>query len=92
MVSRQEDTRQSSGLLDQTEEHGFTTTMREMPSVALNTRLARKTSIWHLEPGFVLQDLLDANKLVRDTRSSAAQSLHFHSFNETPWQQLVFAS
>ena len=23
---------------------------------------------------------------------SAAQSLHFHSFNETPWHQLVFAS
>ena len=25
-------------------------------------------------------------------RRSSAQSLHFHSFNETPWQQLVFAS
>ena len=25
-------------------------------------------------------------------RRSAAQSLHFHSFNETPWHQLVFAS
>ena len=23
---------------------------------------------------------------------SSAQSLHFHLFNETPWQQLVFAS
>ena len=40
----------------------------------------------------VVQDLLDANKLVRDMRRSAAQSLHFHSFNETPWHQLVFAS
>ena len=39
-----------------------------------------------------VQDLLDANKLVRDMRRSFAQSLHFHSFNETPWQQLVFAS
>ena len=39
----------------------------------------------------VVQDLLDANKLVRDMRRSSAQSLHFHSFNETPWQQLVFA-
>ena len=38
----------------------------------------------------VVQDLLDANKLVRDMRRSSAQSLHFHSFNETPWQQLVF--
>ena len=40
----------------------------------------------------VVQDLLDANKLVRDMRRSSAQSLQFHSFNETPWQQLVFAS
>ena len=40
----------------------------------------------------VVQDLLDANKLVRDMRRSSAHSLHFHSFNETPWQQLVFAS
>ena len=40
----------------------------------------------------VVQDLLDANKLVRDMRRRSAQSLHFHSFNETPWQQLVFAS
>ena len=40
----------------------------------------------------VVQDLLDANKLVRDMRRNAVQSLHFHSFNETPWQQLVFAS
>ena len=39
-------------------EHGFTTTMPSefeafwmMPSVVLNTRLARKISIWHLEPG-----------------------------------------
>ena len=40
----------------------------------------------------VVQDLLEANKLVRDIRRSSAQSLHFHSFNETPWQQLVFAS
>ena len=40
----------------------------------------------------VVQDLLDANKLVRDMRRSSAQSLHFHCFNETPWQQLVFAS
>ena len=40
----------------------------------------------------VEQDLLDANKLVRDMRLCSAQSLHFHSFNETPWQQLVFAS
>ena len=38
------------------------------------------------------KDLLDANKLVRDVRRSSAQSLHFHSFNNTPWQQLVFAS
>ena len=40
----------------------------------------------------VVQDLLDANKLVRDMRRSSAPSLRFHSFNETPWQQLVFAS
>ena len=40
----------------------------------------------------VVQDLLDANKLVRDMRCSSAQSLHVHSFIETPWQQLVFAS
>ena len=40
----------------------------------------------------VVQDLLDANKLVRDMRRSAAQSLHFHSSNETVWHQLVFAS
>ena len=40
----------------------------------------------------VVQDLVDANKLVRDMRRSSAQSLHFHSFTETPWQQLVFAS
>ena len=40
----------------------------------------------------VVQDLLDANKRVRDMRRSSAESLHFHSFNETPWQQLVFAS
>ena len=39
----------------------------------------------------VVQDLLDANKLVRDLRRSSAQSLHFHAFSETPWQ-LVFAS
>ena len=39
----------------------------------------------------VVQDLLDASKLVRDMRRSAAQSLHFHSFSRTPWQQLVFA-
>ena len=39
-----------------------------------------------------VQDLLDANELVRDMRRIAAQSLHCHSFNETPWQQLVFAS
>ena len=31
----------------------------------------------------VVQDLLDANRLVRDVRRSSAQSLHFHSFNET---------
>ena len=40
----------------------------------------------------VVQDLLNANKLVRVMRRSAAQSLHFHSFNETPWHQLVFVS
>ena len=40
----------------------------------------------------VVQDLLDANKLVREMRRSSAQSLQFHSFDETPWQQLVFAS
>ena len=40
----------------------------------------------------VVQDLLDANNLVRDVRRSAAQSLPSHSFNETPWHQLVFAS
>ena len=40
----------------------------------------------------VVQDLLNANKLVRDMRRSSAQSLHFHSFDETPWQQLIFAS
>ena len=34
----------------------------------------------------VVQDLLDDNKLVRDMRRSSAQSLHFHSFNEIPWQ------
>ena len=37
----------------------------------------------------MVQDLLDANKLVRDMRRSSAQSFHFHSFNETSWQQLV---
>ena len=36
----------------------------------------------------VVQDLLDANPI----RRSSAQSLLCHSFNETPWQQLVFAS
>ena len=40
----------------------------------------------------VVHDLLDANKLVRDMRRSSAQSLHCQSFNETQWQQLVFAS
>ena len=40
----------------------------------------------------VVQDLLDAKKLVQDMRRSSAQSLHFHSFNMTPWHQLVFAS
>ena len=40
----------------------------------------------------VVQNLLDPNKLVRDVRRSAVQSLHFHSFNESPWHQLVFAS
>ena len=40
----------------------------------------------------VVQDLLDANKLVRDMRRSFTQSLYVHSFNETPLQQLVFAS
>ena len=40
----------------------------------------------------VVQDFLDANKLVRDMQRSAAESLHFHSFNETSWHQLVFAS
>ena len=40
----------------------------------------------------MVQDLLHANKLVGDMRRSSAQSLHFHSFIETPWQQLVFAS
>ena len=34
----------------------------------------------------MVQGLVYANKLVR------AQSLHSHSFNETPWKQLVFAS
>ena len=29
---------------------------------------------------FLVQDLLDANKLVRDMRRSAAQALHVHSF------------
>ena len=38
----------------------------------------------------MVQDLLDANKLVRDMRRSAAQSLHFLSLSETPRQQLVF--
>ena len=38
----------------------------------------------------VVQDLLEAIKLVRDMRRSAAQCLHFHSFNETPWHQLEF--
>ena len=38
----------------------------------------------------VVQDLPDGNKLVRDMRRSAA--LHFHYFNETPWQLVVFAS
>ena len=32
----------------------------------------------------VVQDLLDANNLVRGMLRSSAQSLHFHSFNETP--------
>ena len=36
----------------------------------------------------VVQDLLDSNKLVRDMRRRAAQSLHFHSFNEIPWHPL----
>ena len=40
----------------------------------------------------VVQDLLDPNKLVRDVRRSAVQSLHFHSSNESPWHRLVFAS
>ena len=40
----------------------------------------------------VVQDLLDANKLVRDMHRSSAQSLHFHTFNESPWQQMVSAS
>ena len=40
----------------------------------------------------MVQDLLDANKLVRGMRRSSAQSLHFHSSNKTPWHQLVFAS
>ena len=40
----------------------------------------------------VVQDLLDANKLIRDMRRSSAESLHIQSFNETPWQKLVFAS
>ena len=40
----------------------------------------------------VVQDLPDANKLVRDMRRCAAQSFHFHSFSETPWHQLVSAS
>ena len=31
----------------------------------------------------VVQDLLDANKLVRDMRRSSAQSLHFHSFDSS---------
>ena len=40
----------------------------------------------------VVQDLLDANNSVRDLRRNTAQSLRFHSFNGTPWQQLVFGS
>ena len=40
----------------------------------------------------MVQDLLDVNKLVRDMRRSAAHSLHFHSFNEAPCRQLIFAS
>ena len=40
----------------------------------------------------LVQDLLDANKLVRDMRRSAGQSLHFPSFNETPRHQLFFVS
>ena len=40
----------------------------------------------------VVQDLPEANKFVRDMRRSAAQALHFHSFNKTPWHQSVFAS
>ena len=39
-----------------------------------------------------VQDLLNANKFVRDMRRSAAQSTHFHSFKETLRQQLFFAS
>ena len=31
----------------------------------------------------VVQDLLDANKLVREMQRSSAQSLHFHSFNSS---------
>ena len=38
----------------------------------------------------VVQDLLDANNSVRDLRRNTAQSLRFHSFNGTPWQQLFF--
>ena len=40
----------------------------------------------------VVQYLLDANKLVRDMRRSAAQSLHFQSLNEAPWHELVHTS
>ena len=40
----------------------------------------------------VVQDLPEANKFVPDMRRSAAQALHFHSFNKTPWHQSVFAS
>ena len=44
--------------------------------------------------GLLLSVTADPVVLFRDMSRSSAQSLHFHSFNdnETPWQQLVFAS
>ena len=38
----------------------------------------------------VVQDLLDAKKLVRDMRRSCAKSHHFHSCNETLWKNSWF--
>ena len=40
----------------------------------------------------LVQDLLHPNKLVRDMRRSASQTVRFHASQGTPWQQMVFGS